>query len=144
MWYIIWRILNSTHFKIIFKCFQAIFIELQREQFLIVALLFYKKMAVLALFKTNHTGPSSTGPLGQHRISGYTGPPLCSWDEKMRCQQKEPFILGTIEQNTIIPKLAEPRQIKSRNLETTLCCKDDKKSTLIRLNLWIDYNKLWL
>ena len=53
-------------------------------------------MAVLALFKTNHTGPSSTGPLGQHRISGYTGPPLCSWDEKMRCQQKEPFILGTI------------------------------------------------
>ena len=96
MWYIIWRILNSTHFKVIFKCFQAIFIELQREQFLIVALLFYKKMAVLALFKTNHTGPSSTGPLGQHQISGYTGPPLCSWDEKMRCQQKEPFILGTI------------------------------------------------
>ena len=82
MWYIIWRILNSTHFKVLFKCFQAIFIELQREQFFNVALLFYKKMAVLALFKTNHTGPSSTGSLGLHWISADTWSPLSSWDEK--------------------------------------------------------------
>ena len=122
MWYIIWRILNSTHFKVIFKCFQAIFIELQREQFLIVALLFYKKMAVLALFKTNHTGPSSTGPLGQHRISGYTGPPLCSWDEKMRCQQKEPFILGTIGSTSVILAFSNEDQldITSVKLPVTL------------------------
>ena len=57
---------KSSHFKLLIKCFQAIVIKLQREKFFKVALLSYKKMALLALFKTNHTGPSSTGSLGLH------------------------------------------------------------------------------
>ena len=80
----IWKILKSSHFKLLIKCFQAIVIKLQREKFFKVALLSYKKMALLALFKTNHTGPSSTGSLGLHQISADIGSPVCSlpksWD----------------------------------------------------------------
>ena len=80
----IWKISKSSHFKLLIKCFQAIVIKLQREKFFKVALLSYKKMALLALFKTNHTGPSSTGSLGLHQISADIGSPVCSlpksWD----------------------------------------------------------------
>ena len=84
----IWKILKSSHFKLLIKCFQAIVIKLQREKFFKVALLSYKKMALLALFKTNHTGPSSTGSLGLHQISADIGSPVCSlpksWDINKR------------------------------------------------------------
>ena len=80
----IWKISKSSHFKLLIKCFQAIVIKLQREKFFKVALLSYKKMALLALFKTNHTSPSSTGSLGLHQISADIGSPVCSlpksWD----------------------------------------------------------------
>ena len=80
----IWKISKSSHFKLLIKCFQAIVIKLQGEKFFKVALLSYKKMALLALFKTNHTGPSSTGSLGLHQISADIGSPVCSlpksWD----------------------------------------------------------------
>ena len=74
----IWKISKSSHFKLLIKCFQAIVIKLQREKFFKVALLSYKKMA---LFKTNHTGPSSTGSLGLHQISADIGSPV-DWNDK--------------------------------------------------------------
>ena len=84
----IWKISKSSHFKLLIKCFQAIVIKLLGEKFFKVALLSYKKMALLALFKTDHTGPSSTGSLGLHQISADIGSPVCSlpksWDINKR------------------------------------------------------------
>ena len=102
----IWKISKSSHFKLLIKCFQAIVIKLQREKFFKVALLSYKKMALLALFKTNHTGPSSTGSLGLHQISADIGSPVCSLPKSWDINKPNLFPQITL-QNHLSPKSAE-------------------------------------